>query len=225
MRLEINALDHVMGRYGNMLEAVGEKAPLIMAMALNKEGNKGRTQIQRAIRDETGLKLKSVTRAIRTVYASPNTLSYMLVVKGTPIPLKDFDPREVRGGVKHKSKADPNPYPGGFLRVGGFVGKKGQRGRVFKMGARKATGRFGGHVLQNVEGGKWGGKVGKVMSKVRLDRAAVEGRSKAAFERIVPAVAEEVGRLLGTYLGGSMNVLTNAEKRASLSAAKRLRGG
>jgi hypothetical protein len=213
MRLEINAQDQVMGRFGNMLEAAGEKAPLIMAMALNKEGNKGRTQIQRAIRDETGLKLRSVSRSIRTVLASPNTLTYMLVVKGTPIPLKDFEPREVAGGVKHKSKADPNPYPGGFLRVGGFVGKKGQRGRVFKMGARKVTGRFGRHVMENVEGGKWGGKVQKVMSKVRLDKAAAEGRSKAAFEQVGPAVVEEVGRLLGNVLTGKMAVKSRAKVR------------
>jgi hypothetical protein len=211
MRLEINAQDQVMRRFGNQLAAAGEKAPTIMAMALNKEGDKGRTQIRRALVKQTGLKLGAISKVVKTIRASGSTLTYQLVATGKPIPLKYFKPREVRGGVKHTSPMDPNPYPGAFLRVGGWVPKKGQRGRVFKMGARKATGRFGGHVMINTAGGKWGGGVEKVMSSVSIPKAIVEGESRAAFERIGPRVVDEVGRLLGGYLDGSIPIRSRAK--------------
>jgi hypothetical protein len=216
MKLELNLEDEALTRFGNQIAAAGEKAPLIMAMALNKEGNKSRTEIIRAIASDTGLKPTPVRREIKTILASPNTLAYELNAKGKPIALKYFNPKEVKGGVSHTSKLDPNPYPGGFLKVGGFLSKEskgGRKRRVFRMGARRATSRFGGQVMENTEGGKWAGKVQPVISKVRIDKALVEGASKAAFERCGPRVIEEVGRLLGGYLTGTIPVKSKAKPR------------
>ena len=47
MQVRISARDDVMARFGNQLGSLGAgEANRLMAMALNKEGNKGRTQVR-----------------------------------------------------------------------------------------------------------------------------------------------------------------------------------
>lgn len=208
--LEIFPLDQVLARYAWRIAAVGDQAPLIMAMALNKEGAKGRSDVHRALRTQTGLKLSAITPAITTIKASPRRLVFTLEGKGDFVPLKAFSPREVRGGVKHKSPRDPSPYPGAFLRVGGWVYNAKKRNVVFRMGARKTTGAFGGHVMMNPSG-RWGGKTIKVMSKVSIPREMIVDQSRAAFERVGPRVVIETGRLLYGVMEGKITPKSKAK--------------
>jgi len=212
MQLEILPKDQILARYGNGLAAVGAgTAEKIMAVSLNKAGRDTRPGIHQALKQQTGLKIGAITRALKEVKASPRTLTWKLIARGGPVPLKYFSPKEVRGGIKHTSPMDPNPYNGAFVRVGGWVSNEGKRGRVFRMGARKKTGRFGGHVMINVAGGKWGGRVEKVMSKVSIPNAMIEGKSRAAFETMGPRVVEEVGRVLTGVINGSINLPSRAK--------------
>ncbi len=204
--LEIFPRDKVMDRFANGLAMVAGKANFIMAVSLNKGCDTARTQVKAALVRQTGLKPSAITQALKTTRASPATLTYKLTARGEPIALKFFSPREVRGGVKHTSPKDPNPYPGGFTRVGGFVYLAKKRDVVFRMGARKATGLFGGHVMKNVAGGAWGGAVEKVMSKVNVADELVQGASRTAFVAAGPKIVDEVGRLLGQILDGNVSI-------------------
>ena len=50
MQLIISARDQVLARYGNQLAALGEgQARTALSRALNHEGDKGRTQVKRAL--------------------------------------------------------------------------------------------------------------------------------------------------------------------------------
>ena len=72
MQLIITASDQVLARYGNQLAALGEgKARKALSRALNHEGNKGRTQVKRALVKQTGIKYGAVNKAMATVRATP----------------------------------------------------------------------------------------------------------------------------------------------------------
>jgi hypothetical protein len=77
MQLIINARDQVLVKYGNALAALGEgRARTAMSRALNHEGDKGRTQVKRALVRQTGIKYGAVDKAIATIRATPATLTY-----------------------------------------------------------------------------------------------------------------------------------------------------
>ena len=53
LQLIISAQDQVLARYGNSLAALGEgRARTALSRALNHEGDKGRTQVKRALVNE-----------------------------------------------------------------------------------------------------------------------------------------------------------------------------
>lgn len=67
MQFVINAKDQVLARYGNQLAALGEgQARTAMSRALNHEGDKGRTQVKRALVKQTGIKYGAVVAAVST---------------------------------------------------------------------------------------------------------------------------------------------------------------
>ena len=66
MQLIISASDQVLVRYGNALAALGEgRARTALSRALNHEGDKGRTQVKRALVKQTGIKYGAVDKAWR----------------------------------------------------------------------------------------------------------------------------------------------------------------
>jgi hypothetical protein len=53
-----------LARYGNALAALGEgQARTALSQALNHEGDKGRTQVKRALVKQTGIKYGAIDRA------------------------------------------------------------------------------------------------------------------------------------------------------------------
>ena len=92
MQLIISARDQVLARYGNALAALGEgQARTALSRALNHEGNKGRTQVKRALVKQTGIKYGAVEKATATIRATPATLTYKLMARGD-----EFEHRLVR---------------------------------------------------------------------------------------------------------------------------------
>jgi hypothetical protein len=56
MRIEISARDAVLARFGNQLATLGsDMAATVMSRALNHAGDKGRTQVKRALVRQTGI--------------------------------------------------------------------------------------------------------------------------------------------------------------------------
>ena len=53
-----------------------------MSRALNHEGDKGRTQVKRALVKQTGIKYGAVDKAMATIRATPATLTYTLKARG-----------------------------------------------------------------------------------------------------------------------------------------------
>jgi hypothetical protein len=77
-----------------------------MAMALNKEGNKGRTQVRRALMEQTGIRSYQISEAVRTIEAGAASLQskYKIEAKGDETNYLDVRPQaaaqEVPGGIR-----------------------------------------------------------------------------------------------------------------------------
>jgi hypothetical protein len=110
------------------LEAARAKIPRALAQGLNQGGDKVRTQVQRALKEQTNVKLyKSITSRVRTVRAFPGRLCYEIVATGKGIPIREF-PVQVTGrgvdaepwGVEHLFKRSfREKYIGGLMsRIG-----------------------------------------------------------------------------------------------------------
>jgi hypothetical protein len=65
MQLIISARDQVLARYGNQLGALSEgQVRTALSRSLNHEGDKGRTQVKRALVKQTGIKYGAVARRV-----------------------------------------------------------------------------------------------------------------------------------------------------------------
>ena len=105
MQLIITARDKVLARYGNQLALLGEgKARTAMSRALNHEGDKGRTQVKRALVKQTGIKYGVVEKAMATVRATPATLTYTLKARGDETNIAWF------GGVQRRKGVSAAPW-------------------------------------------------------------------------------------------------------------------
>ena len=104
MQLIVSAEDQVLTRFGNRLAALGEgQARTAMARALNHEGDKGRTQVKRALVKQTGIKYGAVDKAMATVRSTPATLTYTLSA-GDETNIAWF------GGVQRRKGASAAPW-------------------------------------------------------------------------------------------------------------------
>jgi hypothetical protein len=100
MQLVINAKDQVLAKYGNQLAALGSgQARLAMSRALNHEGDKGRTQVKRALVKQTGIKYGAVDKAMATIRATPATLTYRLKARGNETNIAWFGGAQRQKGV------------------------------------------------------------------------------------------------------------------------------
>src|SRR4051794_5342954 len=99
MRLQVSARDQVMSRYSNQLAAIGGKAPVALRDALNREGDKGRTQIKRALVRQTGIKYSQIENATRTIRASTSRLLYEIRASGEETNLNLFAAKQGAKGV------------------------------------------------------------------------------------------------------------------------------
>jgi hypothetical protein len=105
MHLIITASDQVLARYNNQLAALGEgQARTALSRALNHEGNKGRTQVKRALVKQTGIKYGAVNKAMATIRATPATLTYTLKARGDETNIAWF------GGVQRRKGVSAAPW-------------------------------------------------------------------------------------------------------------------
>ena len=135
MQLIITARDKGLARYGNQLALLGEgKARTAMWRALNHEGDKGRTQVKRALVKQTGIKYGVVEKAMATVRATPATLTYTLKARGDETNIAWF------GGVQRRKGVSAAPWSKRRIFRHAFIG----RGSVAPSSApRRAACRSG----------------------------------------------------------------------------------
>lgn len=194
MRIVIRVDEHL-AQYGNQLGALGTgQTARLMSMALNREGDKGRTRVRRALMQQTGIRSHQLTKAIRTKRAGPGRLSYEIEAKGTETNVSMFGlkvqwRRVTAISTRERMKlqwVSASPWNQGREFPGAFSIKRFGK-RVFK---RTSDARF---PLKPVYG-------------PNLAREIVKAQSRTQFETIAPQVGVEVGRLLGLVLSGQVKL-------------------
>ena len=175
MDIRISLADQVLSRFGNQLGALGGGlARTVMARALNHEGDKGRTQVKRALVRQTGIKFGMVNKAMKTVRASANMLTYVLEAKGDETNVSFFGARQGKRGV--------SAAPWG-------------RRQVFKSTFMIAG--YGGRTYKRTSGNRF---PIKAVYGPNIARELVKNETAAAFRNasggIADRVAHEIARVL-----------------------------
>jgi len=147
----------------------------IGARALNRAGAQGRTRAGRALAKQTGLKLKTIRKAMRPLRASGVSLEYRIKARGGDIALKHFAARETRKGVSARPFGTRKLFASTFIKGGKFPArvKLNMGGQVFaRTGSnpREIAKQKSGVILPNemIKGASaraWQSTVAKVLPK------------------------------------------------------------
>jgi hypothetical protein len=90
------------------------------AAALNTVGDRTRKHVAQVMPGQTGLKKRTINKALKPRRASAGSLTYRIDSEGGNIRLKYFGPRETRAGVSAAPWNMRHVYPGTFTRGGRF---------------------------------------------------------------------------------------------------------
>jgi len=116
MNVIIRDLDQTRVHYEAAVARLGERdATRAFNRALNSEGNKIRTQVRRALRQQTGAKAALVNRETRVIRSSFSNLSYTIEARGEHLGLSHFSPRQFGYGVRAKPWGRWQRFDGAFL--------------------------------------------------------------------------------------------------------------
>jgi len=118
--IELHISDAQWIELGQRVQAAGQNAPRALTRAINHTGKKARTQMVRALADQTGLKLKVTRKALKTKNASGVNGSFVIRSEGGNIRLKFFKARETRKGVVASPWNKRTTYAGVFMKGGRF---------------------------------------------------------------------------------------------------------
>lgn len=158
------------------LEEASQRSPQAVAWALNRTIERARTQVTRALREQTGLKFGTIRAATSILKAGPGSLHAELRAKGGYTSLKEFGARQTKKGVSAAPWGRRQVFDGTFIvrRYGGHVYKR--------EGARRFP-------IQKLYG-------------PAIPVEMVKGQSRLAFYAEVESfLPEELGRQLGRIFG------------------------
>jgi len=148
--------------------SVGKNIKPALSRAINHTGDKARTEVARALVEQTGAKYSAVRKVLKTHRASAATLDYRITATGGFMSLKEFGARQTGKGVSAA------PW-----------GKR----RVFRHAFIVAS--LGGHVFRRAPGGGPSGLVGRLpilkLWGPAIPKEMVKEQSKEAFENTVRA--------------------------------------
>lgn len=100
IEIRIEVRDQVIARFATQLTALGDGlARRVMMRSLNHEGDKGRTQVKRALVRQTGIKYSQINKAVETIRATPAKLEYTLKATGGETNISLFNARQGKRGV------------------------------------------------------------------------------------------------------------------------------
>jgi len=188
-----------LARLGNQIGAAGKGAPLALARAINHTGAKAKTQMVRALVPQTGLKRRTIVKALRENHASAGSLIYTIKSHGGNIRLKHFGARETRQGVSAAPWGKRDIWHHTFMKAGWWpkrVTKSNWNGQVFERVGSKTT------TQHSTKGYRGMDRFTVVRSGLFIPTEMVQGASAAAFNSMaasdLPARLEhELGRIIG----------------------------
>lgn len=173
-------------RFDNILKALGPKKSVqAINRAVNRAGDMTRTAMRGTLVKQTGLKSRTITKALKTTRSNYQRLAYVMKVRGGDIRLKHFSAKETRQGVSANPFGARKKFAGTFMKGGRFP-------------ARKEL-KLGGQVLRRTGSGRL--PIAVVRSGVVLPEQVVKGTSIRAFEtvgsaKLVERMAHELNRMI-----------------------------
>lgn len=171
MKIEVTLSDANLAAFTRMLQLAGEgKARRALADALNRAGEKGRTEIRRALVKQTGLRYGWVSKGMKTRRAYPGRLEYTISQSGDETNLNLFKASQRAFGVQASPWSRTAMFRGAFL-----VPKWGR-----KVYQRTGSAR---HPVKQL----WGPNTG---------REVIKHESRQAFENIPSNLQPAIERVL-----------------------------
>lgn len=154
--------------------------PKALVRALNKTADNVKVQTSRLVREKRPLPAAVVKDAIRVTRANRTHLTASVTATGKPIPLREYNARQLKGGVK-------------------VTVTKGNRAFVGPAGRRAFTvDRIGGHVFQRVGKGRlpikklFGPSIPGTLLEEKTAEAWQHGAEQAFEKRLDEELAYEV---------------------------------
>lgn len=184
MHIVVTFRDRGLADYANRLDQLGGRMGFL-AQALNEGGRALRAQTVAAETAQTGLPGDTLERAQKETPASGGSLTYTIMSEGGNVRARFFHPKEGGGGATAYPWNRATFYPGGFLTSG----RPGNRRIVIKGGP-----------YENVQGGKWGGKIRAVRTGLFIPTEMTKGQTAAAFESGSAIVLNTIVTRLGSLL-------------------------
>lgn len=184
LQVHIDVRDYA--RMAKRFQGAGRNIKPALGRAVRHTGNKARTQVVRALTGQTGLKRKTIVKAVRK---RSQGLTYELRSRGGNVSLKHFAARETRKGVSAAPWNKRRIYARTFLKGGRFPN-------------RVPLSRGGGHVF--ARSGKGRLPIAKQKSGLFIPKEMVTGASAAAFNNVASTelpsrLAHEVRAILAGY--------------------------
>ncbi|MGY3588068.1 hypothetical protein [Bradyrhizobium sp. USDA 4350] len=170
-------------KIGDVFHRAAKLAPNIVRLAVNHTGAKAVTQMRSALVDQTGLKRKTLVKAVK---GGSTAGGYIIKSHGGNVRLKFFGARETRKGVSAAPWNSRHVYPGTFIKGGRFPNRVGLK--------------MGGQVMQRAGAKRL--PLHGVKSGLFIPEEMVKGQSEAAFYRVLdtdlaPRLEHELSRILG----------------------------
>lgn len=132
MNIIIRDLDQTRLHFEAAIHRVGEQdATRAFNRALNREGDKIRTSVRRALRQQTGANMALINRETRAFRSSFTNLVYTIEARGDHLGLSHFNPSQFRYGVRAKPWNRFQRFEGAFL-----IGSLGNNAFVRETAAR-----------------------------------------------------------------------------------------
>ncbi len=195
------------GQIGNLYAAAGKNAPRAVMLAVREVGQKSRTAMRRAVRQEIGLQHKiarHVNKQVLGKVVSGAFAEYHIEGKGS-IALKHFKTVQSTSGVSipgvdKKYLLNPDLLAKAFEGTTGHAGTRGDRNK------RRAT--LDGNIVVASRGvlrgtGKVGNRIRKVPG-VSVPRVFLSQRSEAEFYRTARGLPRVLSRILFAALNGKL---------------------
>lgn len=172
---------------GDRFEKAAKLLPSVQARAINHTGDKARTAVRRALVPQTGLKPKTINKAVQSTRATAKgSVAYVIKSRGGDIRLQFFGARETRAGVTAAPWGKRRLYASTFMKAGQFPNRVSVKG-------------FHGNVMYRTGKGRYPVRVKK--SGLFIPEEMVTGASAQAFfdtvNTALPArIAHELDRVL-----------------------------
>lgn len=181
LKVDVSQIAHL----GNMIAAAGKEAPHALRRAINHTGDKARTQMRKVLVNQTGLKRKTINKAVTSTRANYGGAAYVIKSKGGNIRLMFFRARETRKGVSAAPWNARRVYPGTFMKGGKFP--------------KRVPINLGGAVVKRAGKSRYPLKTTK--SGLFIPIEMVTGQSQAAFygtaqRELPPRLTHELLRII-----------------------------